>query len=159
MNEEDLDELTSDSFKDYDISSISGSEDEADKGSFPHGVMQKGSIESIKQKLFIRLHTGDRVSLWKCMLLNDFESISYENDKRDSFDFDGNVRCLKESEVIERLKFLIHEPRDKTCLRIILLASGGHFAGCVFDGNAVVVHKTFHRSIYLHFPIFTLLLS
>ncbi|KAJ9188428.1 hypothetical protein P3X46_003787 [Hevea brasiliensis] len=147
VNEEDLDDLTSDSFRDYDISSISGSEDENEKGSFPLDDIQKGSNESTKRKLFMRLHTGERVSLWKCMVLNEFESVSYENEKEVSFDCGGYMRCLKESEVIERLNFLIHEPRDKTCLRILLLASGGHFAGCVFDGNAVVVHKTFHRYV------------
>ncbi|KDP28735.1 hypothetical protein JCGZ_14506 [Jatropha curcas] len=145
MNEEDLDALTSDSFKDYDISSISGSEDEEDKESIARDDKQKRSIESIKKKLFIRLHTGERVSLWKCMLLNESESVSYDNDKEVFSDHD--MQCLKESEVVERLKFLSHEPRDKTCLRIVLLASGGHFAGCVFDGNAVVVHKTFHRYV------------
>ncbi|GKB79264.1 hypothetical protein Tco_0946159, partial [Tanacetum coccineum] len=40
-------------------------------------------------------------------------------------------------------------PRDKTHFRVMLLASGGHFAGCVFDGNSVVAHKTFHRLLGL----------
>ncbi|EEF50408.1 conserved hypothetical protein [Ricinus communis] len=141
VNEEDLDDFTSDNFKDYDISSISGSEDEADKAFLPGNDVKKGSIESVKQKLFICLRTGERVSIWKCALLNDFESVSYENDK------EVPLQCLKENEVIERLNFLIHEPRDKTRLRIVLLASGGHFAGCVFDGNSVMVHKTFHRYV------------
>ena len=118
MNEEDLDELTSDSFKDYDISSISGSEDEADKASSIRNNTQKGSIESVKQKLCICLNTGERVSIWKCVILNDFESVSYGDDK------DVPLQCLKESEAVERLRFLIHEPRYKTCLRIVLLVSG-----------------------------------
>ena len=46
---------------------------------------------------------------------------------------------------VERLKSLTVEPRDNTRLRIVLLASGGHFAGCVFDGDTFVAHKTFHR--------------
>ncbi|KAI9079919.1 hypothetical protein K1719_038165 [Acacia pycnantha] len=49
------------------------------------------------------------------------------------------------NEVIERLKSLTLEPRNNSRLRIVLLASGGHFAGCVFDGDALVAHKTFHR--------------
>ncbi|XP_050236129.1 uncharacterized protein LOC126686141 [Mercurialis annua] len=142
VNEEDVDDLTFDSFKDYDISSISGSEDEADKIILARGdVLQKGLIGSVKQKLFIRLDKGHKVSIWRSLILNDYESASYSNEN-DFFE-----ECLKESEVIERLKFLIHEPRDKTRLRIVLLASGGHFAGCVFDGNSVVAHKTFHRYV------------
>ena len=53
-----------------------------------------------------------------------------------------------ENEVVEKLKSLTAEPRDNTHLRIVLLVSGGHFAGCVFDGDAVVAHKTFHRLEY-----------
>ncbi|WCJ22821.1 Ankyrin repeat and zinc finger domain-containing protein 1 [Euphorbia peplus] len=147
VNEEDLDDLTSDTFKDYDISSISGSEDEADKTTFSRRDMRKGSVGSDKQKLLVRLQTGEKVSLWRCMVLNDFESISYQNDKEVPVFHGENEQCLKESEVVERLKSLIHEPRDKTRLRVILLAGGGHFAGCVFDGNSAVAHKTFHRYV------------
>lgn len=50
--------------------------------------------------------------------------------------------------MVEKLKSLTAEPRDNTHLRIVLLVSGGHFAGCVFDGDAVVAHKTFHRLEY-----------
>lgn len=138
VREEDFDELTSDSFKDYDVSSISGSEDEAEKGVGP-----KGANENFKQKLFLQLNTGERVSVWKSLLMNESENISYESDIGE--DIGGYMPCLRENEVIERLKSLIHEPRDNTHLRIVLLASGGHFAGCVFDGNKVVAHKTFHR--------------
>ncbi|KAM4094473.1 hypothetical protein ACB094_06G198300 [Castanea mollissima] len=140
VREEDFDELTSDSFKDYDVSSISGSEDEAEKGVGP-----KGANENFKQKLFIQLNTGERVSVWKSLLMNESENISYENGIGE--DIGGYMPCLRENEVIERLKSLIHEPRDNTHLRIVLLASGGHFAGCVFDGNKVVAHKTFHRYV------------
>ncbi|KAL5792552.1 hypothetical protein ACOSP7_001146 [Xanthoceras sorbifolium] len=143
VKEEDLDELTSDSFKDYEISSISGSEDESDKISHRNDLDGR-LVESIRKKLFIRLKTGERVSIWKCLLLNESESVSYENDKVASVN-DG--QCLRESEVIERLNFLLHEPRNNTHFRVVLLARAGHFAGCVFDGNSVVVHKTFHRYV------------
>lgn len=119
---------------------MSGSEDEAEKVSILRTDAQRGFVESVKQKLFIRLKTGERVSIWKSLVLNDSESVCFEND---------NVLggCLRESEVIERLKFLIHEERNGTRLRIVLLASGGHFVGCVFDGNSPVLHKTFHRYV------------
>ncbi|KAG5251477.1 ankyrin repeat and zinc finger domain-containing protein [Salix suchowensis] len=136
VKEEDFDE----SFKDCDISSVSGSEDEAEKASILRTDAQRGLVESVRQKLFVRLKTGEKVSIWKSLVLNDGESVCFEND---------NVLggCLIESEVIERLKFLIHEERNGTHLRIVLLASGGHFVGCVFDGNSPILHKTFHRYV------------
>ncbi|KAJ6334974.1 hypothetical protein OIU78_011750 [Salix suchowensis] len=136
VKEEDFDE----SFKDCDISSVSGSEDEAEKASILRTDAQRGLVESVRQKLFVRLKTGEKVSIWKSLVLNDGESVCFEND---------NVLggCLRESEVIERLKFLIHEERNGTHLRIVLLASGGHFVGCVFDGNSPILHKTFHRYV------------
>lgn len=131
MKEDDFDELTSDSFKEYDISSISGSEDEADKRSSAQNDAYRRSVEAFKQKVFLHLQSGERVSIWKSLLLKESEDVLYENDST--------------SEVIRRLNDLIREPRDGTHLRVVLLASGGHFAGCVFDGNMVVAHKTFHR--------------
>ncbi|CBI38788.3 hypothetical protein VitviT2T_023588 [Vitis vinifera] len=142
VKEEDFDELTADTlFKDYDISSISGSEDEVDKRCWAQNDMHKGSDDNVKRKLFIQLQTGEKVSLWKCLVLDESENISYENDPGCC------MPCLKESDVIEKLKTVIHEPRDNTHLRVVLLASGGHFAGCVFDGNSVVAHRTFHRYV------------
>ncbi|KAL0425881.1 UNVERIFIED_CONTAM: Ankyrin repeat and zinc finger domain-containing protein 1 [Sesamum radiatum] len=102
IKEEDFDEATSDSLcKDYDVSSISGSEDEDEREtSLPPDKQQESGGVS-KSKIFIQLQNGERVSVW----------------------------------------------RDNTCLRIVLLARGGHFAGCVFDGNSLVAHKTFHRYV------------
>ncbi|OVA07728.1 Ankyrin repeat [Macleaya cordata] len=147
IKEEDFDELASDSlFEDYDISSISGSEDETEKSSLPGNDVHRRTGESVKRKLFIRLQTGEVVSLWKCLLLNETENLLFDNDKLDP-EQNGGGKYFKENELVERLKSLVHEPRDKTQLRIVLLASGGHFAGCVFDGNSVVAHKTFHRYV------------
>ncbi|KAM0003303.1 putative transcription factor C2H2 family [Helianthus debilis subsp. tardiflorus] len=98
VKEDDFDEWTSDSLvKDYDISSISGSEDEDDRESSLHN--------------------------------------------------DTNKELLGKREMTARLRYVAHEPRDNTHFRVMLLASGGHFAGCVFDGNSVVAHKTFHRYV------------
>ncbi|KAK6260792.1 VLRF1/Vms1 - like 1 [Theobroma cacao] len=144
VKEEDFDELTTHSFKDYEVSSISGSEDEADRVAYLRNCAHRGSVENIRQKLFIRLQTGERISVWKSLIMNELESISYENDKEE---WNENGGCLRENEVIERLETLIQEARDNTRLRIVLLSSGGHFAGCVFDGNSVVAHKTFHRYV------------
>ncbi|KAF6160365.1 hypothetical protein GIB67_019134 [Kingdonia uniflora] len=145
IKEEDFDEAASDSlFKDNDISSISGSEDEADKGLFSSSDAHRKTGETNKQKLFICLRTGDVVSIWRSLLMNDNENISYDND---NVVMEVSRGHLKENELIGRLNSFVHEPRDKTHLRIVLLASGGHFAGCVFDGSSVVAHKTFHRYV------------
>ncbi|EXB52676.1 hypothetical protein L484_022453 [Morus notabilis] len=143
VKEDDFDELTSDSFKDYEVSSISGSEDEVEKEIHP----RKGAFENLKRKVFIRLQTGERVSVWKCLVMNESEDILFENDKEGSFGNGETEPCLKEKDVVERLKSLVNEPRDNTRFRVVLLASAGHFAGCVFDGNSVVAHKTFHRYV------------
>lgn len=140
VKEEDFDELTSDSFKDYDVSSISGSEEDEPEKGFGSLKFSRASASIRQQKLFIYLQKGERVSVSKCLITNE----------------SGPESTLSCEEVIERLKTLVHEPRDKTHLRIVLLASGGHFAGCVFDGNLIVAHKTFHRLayyLYLHFFI------
>ncbi|CAD5311474.1 unnamed protein product [Arabidopsis thaliana] len=142
LKEEDVDELTSESVQDYDVSSISGSEDEAETRppSF-HFDAQKG-ID--KKKLFFRLQSGDKVSIWKCLIMDDAESVSFENDRGVSVDCCGS---LVENEVTERLRNLIRENKDDRQMRVVLLASGGHFAGTVFNGKSVVAHKTFHRYV------------
>ncbi|KAH9620878.1 hypothetical protein KSS87_022611 [Heliosperma pusillum] len=146
VKEDDLDELTSDSFhKDFDVSSISGSEDEDDRPSRALSSINETYAQSLKNKIFIRLKSGEKVSVWKSLLLTDSKTISCENDQFVVDDDNVTVPCLREVDVIEKLKILTHEPRDNTHFRIVLLASGGHFAGCVFDGNTTVAHKTFHR--------------
>lgn len=136
MKEDDFEVLTSDFVKDYDVSSISGSEsdddDDSENESLGQNVLRGKSGESFKQKLFVCLQTGQRVSLWKCLIMNVSENVLYEDEQ-------------VQKHLVERLKSLTVEPRDNTRLRIVLLASGGHFAGCVFDGDTVVAHKTFHR--------------
>ncbi|KAJ7951007.1 Ankyrin repeat and zinc finger domain-containing protein 1 [Quillaja saponaria] len=144
VKEEDFEELTSDSFQDYDVSSISGSEDEDETASGSLNDLHRKSSENFKKKLLVFLPTGERVSIWKCLVMNELENISY-NDKEESDG--GHMPCLRDSEVIERLKSLISEPRNNNHLRIVLLATGGHFAGCVFDGDVVVAQKTFHRYV------------
>ncbi|KAJ1426784.1 Zinc finger C2H2-type [Sesbania bispinosa] len=136
VKEEDFEVLTSDFVRDYDVSSISGSEsdDDSETESQSQNEVRDKSNLSFKQKLFIGLQTGQRVSVWKCLIMDVNENLLYGNEK-------------VENEVVERLKSLIIEPRDNTHLRIVLLASGGHFAGCVFDGDTVVAHKTFHRYV------------
>ncbi|XP_010544372.1 PREDICTED: ankyrin repeat and zinc finger domain-containing protein 1 [Tarenaya hassleriana] len=134
LKEEDVDELTSESVQDFDVSSISGSENEADSGSLSIGDTQKGLY---RKKLYICLQTGESISIWKSLIMEEAESVSHDDD--------GGP--LGEGEVIERLRQLSRETRGSKHLRIVLLVSGGHFAGSVFDGKTVVAHKTFHRYV------------
>ncbi|CAA6673603.1 unnamed protein product [Spirodela intermedia] len=132
INEEDFDELGCASLSnDFDVSSISGSEEELDDVPVSK-ISTRGQERVVKQKLYIRLQSGGIISLWKCLLLDDSEDISYGN-------LNQTLRKL--------LNRLTQEPRDKTQLRTVLLACGGHFAGCIFDGNSVIAHKTFHRYV------------
>ncbi|KAL0464675.1 UNVERIFIED_CONTAM: Ankyrin repeat and zinc finger domain-containing protein 1 [Sesamum latifolium] len=148
IKEEDFDEAASDSLcKDYDVSSISGSDEDERESSLPReGQQESGGVS--KRKIFIQLQNGERVSVWRCLLLDESEHVSFETDKSPVMDRAGDT-YLTEREVIEKMKYILHEPRDNTCLRIVLLARGGHFAGCVFDGNSLVAHKTFHREMIL----------
>ncbi|BAT83820.1 hypothetical protein LR48_Vigan03g064000 [Vigna angularis] len=131
VKEEDFEVLTSEFVKDYDMSSISGSESDDSQSEI---VLHDKSSENFKQKLFFLLQTGLRVSVWKCLIMNVTENVLYDDEKA-------------ENDVVQKLKSLTAEPRNNTQLRIVLLASGGHFAGCVFDGDVVVAHKTFHRYV------------
>ncbi|XP_057435504.1 uncharacterized protein LOC130728153 isoform X2 [Lotus japonicus] len=137
VKEEDFEVLTSEFVKDYDVSSISGSEsddDDSENESHSQNQVLDKYGQSFKQKLFIRLQSGQRVSVWKGLIMNVTDSVLYGSEE-------------VEKDVFEKLKSLTIEPRDNTRLRIVLLASGGHFAGCVFDGDVVVAHKTFHRYV------------
>nr|GEX48491.1 ankyrin repeat and zinc finger domain-containing protein 1 [Tanacetum cinerariifolium] len=148
IKEDDFDEWTSDSLvKDYDdISSISGSEDEEDKDLGTHNDLNTGVLGITKQRFFIRLPDGETISFWKCLLLGDSEKLLFEDDLSGSMK-DDDMSYVTVREVTEKLLNVIHEPRDHTCLRVMLLVSGGHFAGCVLDGNNVVAQKTFHRYV------------
>ncbi|KAI3504340.1 hypothetical protein L1887_32933 [Cichorium endivia] len=147
VTEDGFDERTSNSMvNDYDISSISGSENEENAEFSRLGDSTRGLLESKKQKIFVRLSNGEMISFWKCLLLGDSEKILFEHDLCGSMK-DDNTPCVTVREVNERLLNVIHEPRNNTHFRVMLLASGGHFSGCVFDGNSIVAHKTFHRYV------------
>lgn len=149
MKEDDFDEWASDSLvKDYDISSISGSEDEDDRDSSLRNDMNMELLGSNKKKIFVHLANGEIISIWKSLFIDDNVKIVLEHSKSGTM-LDDILPCVTEREMTAKLRYVIHEPRDKTHFRVMLLASGGHFAGCVFDGNSVVAHKTFHRSVFI----------
>ncbi|KAK1420164.1 hypothetical protein QVD17_21532 [Tagetes erecta] len=147
VKEDDFDEWASDSLvKDFDISSISGSEDEDDRESTLRNEMNKELLGSNKKKIFVHLANGEMISIWKSLFIDDNVKILFEHSKSGTM-LDDVIPCVTERDMTAKLRHVIHEPRDNTHFRVMLLASGGHFAGCVFDGNSVVAHKTFHRYV------------
>lgn len=83
--------------------------------------------------------------------MDESEDVSLDDYKVNQMRNDGSALRVGEDELTKRLKHLLSEPRDKSHLRIVLLLSGGHFAGCVFDGNSIIAHKTFHRYVKTNF--------
>ncbi|KAJ0860637.1 hypothetical protein HanRHA438_Chr13g0625811 [Helianthus annuus] len=138
------DTIKEDDFDEWSSNSLLKDDDNREFGG--HGDLSRGLLGSTKQKVYIRLPNGESVSFWKCLLLGDNEKIRFEHDLSGPIK-DDDTPFLTVREVIEKLLNVINEPRNNTCLRVILLASAGHFAGCVFDGNTVVTHKTFHRYV------------
>lgn len=135
LNEEEFEEVAQGKFlNDDDISSISGSDEESDEPISCGSQAQTESVNrsmSLQNQILISLRSGEIVSIWRSLLLGDREDLLPEHDKQ----------------VIGRLRSLVQESRDQKNLRVVLLASGGHFAGCVFDGNNILAHKTYHRYV------------
>ncbi|KAJ3706690.1 hypothetical protein LUZ61_010395 [Rhynchospora tenuis] len=150
VKEEDLQGLDTENdsfFETLEVSSISGSEDESEEEEYVRDQrLARKHRDLFKQKLYFRLNSGDKVSVWRCLLLNESEEISQSSDDKRAEETEVTNK-IGQNELISRIKQLISEPRDKTCIRIVLLARGGHFAGCVFDGKSILDHKTFHRYV------------
>ncbi|KAL5213799.1 hypothetical protein ABZP36_002951 [Zizania latifolia] len=147
IKEDDLDKADPDSlFDDLEVSSVSGSEDEHENGSTSdRGLSVKGRGE-FRKKLYFRCHSGDTISIWRCIVLKEHEEPFFDS-KSGQMESHGSTSFVQEDEMLNRVKNLACEPRNASRLRIIILASGGHFAGCIFDGNSVIAHKTFHRYV------------
>lgn len=149
VNEEDFEGLETENnsfFDTLEVSSISGSDDESEEEESVPGRLARKKRDLFKQKLYFRLNSGDMVSMWRCLLLDESEEISQSLDGNKS-EHTEDRKKIGQNELINRLKQLINEPRDKTCVRIVFLATGGHFVGCVFDGKSILAHKTFHRYV------------
>ncbi|XP_040378918.1 ankyrin repeat and zinc finger domain-containing protein 1 [Oryza brachyantha] len=146
IKEEDLDKADPASlFDDLEVSSVSGSEDELEGPASDRGLSVKDRGE-FRKKLYFRCPSGDTVSVWRCALLKEHEE-PFFNNKSGLMESHGSTSYVQEDEMLNRVKNLMFEPRDASRLRVILLTSGGHFAGCVFDGNSIIAHKTFHRYV------------
>ncbi|KAE8679244.1 hypothetical protein F3Y22_tig00111402pilonHSYRG01062 [Hibiscus syriacus] len=107
----------------FEVSSISGSEDEADKGAYPRNDASKGLIENIRKKC---LRENEVIERLKALIQEPKDNASFRIVLLSSGGRGGSHRrkkdagCLRENEVIERLKALIQEPKDNASFRIVL---------------------------------------
>ncbi|XP_048342939.1 ankyrin repeat and zinc finger domain-containing protein 1 isoform X3 [Sphaerodactylus townsendi] len=117
-----------------DISSISGSDtsdpdsdSESDLLSYRDNESRKSTCQSTSlsprsQRVLFRNSQGQLITVYRCVL-NTVK---------------GNVE-----EPGQLVASLQRQSPDTSW--VILMAGGGHFAGAVFKGSEVLVHKTFHR--------------
>nr|XP_056707587.1 ankyrin repeat and zinc finger domain-containing protein 1 [Euleptes europaea] len=117
-----------------DVSSISGSDSsdpdsgsESDPLSYWDSEGRRSSCPSTSlyprsQRVLFRNSEGQLISVYRCVL----------NTMKDNVEEPG-----------ELVASLQRQSPDTSW--VILMAGGGHFAGAVFKGNEVLVHKTFHR--------------
>ncbi|XP_054827030.1 ankyrin repeat and zinc finger domain-containing protein 1 isoform X2 [Eublepharis macularius] len=117
-----------------DVSSISGSDSsdpDSDSGSdllsYQDSEGRKSSCQRPSpyprsQRVLFRNSQGQLISVYRCVL----------NTTKDNVEDPG--------ELVASL-----QRQSPGSSWVILMAGGGHFAGAVFKGNEVLVHKTFHR--------------
>lgn len=117
LSEDQFSKILEDLEKDED-NEISGSDDDSDDE-------EENSLNyflSRDPKVFINSNDDKILSIYKCLL------------------FDPKVREFPSEP--ELLKIIQNSPRRLTWA--ILMLGGGHFAGAIFRGKEVLVHKTFH---------------
>lgn len=117
ISEDQFGKILEDLEKDED-NEISGSDDDSDDE-------EENSLSyflSRDPKVFINSNDDKILSIYKCLL------------------FDPKVREFPSEP--ELLKIIHSSPRRLTWA--IMMLGGGHFAGAVFRGKEVLVHKTFH---------------
>ncbi|GAQ84657.1 hypothetical protein KFL_001990100 [Klebsormidium nitens] len=112
-----------------DIESISGSESEDE-------AERSGAKQPSHRSARIAFQTSASVpfSIWRCLIGGEKEQLFGFHDK-----------VLSADETIASLKALADPGRGPW---VVLLLSGGHFAGAVFDSKGqVLVHSTAHRYV------------
>ncbi|KAL2610192.1 hypothetical protein R1flu_028765 [Riccia fluitans] len=140
-----------------DVSSISGSDsesDDPDSGSADGGGLKRMTHRSNRIH-FILQNSGESISLWRAVVLNEGEYTQSEKGFTDD-QISNDVHCLTDAKLLQRLKSLI-PPAPKGMENVgaslytwtILLSAGGHFAGVVMNmqGGGVLAHNTFHRYV------------
>ncbi|XP_037542327.1 ankyrin repeat and zinc finger domain-containing protein 1 [Nematolebias whitei] len=118
-----------------DLSSISGSESDSEQedldsdsgtmGCNVSGTDNESSVESnlitgrLSTKVFFQNSAGEYLSVYRSVLFRKSD---------EAFDPVSSLKSI-----------------NQKTLWVILMTGGGHFAGAVFEGKQVVLHKTFHR--------------
>lgn len=116
-----------------DLSSISGSESDSeeedsdsDAGGISRNVSDKDKESSgetslntgrLSSKVVFQNAAGDYLSIYRCILQGKSDD-----------DAESSLKAI-----------------TKKTVWVILMTGGGHFAGAVFEGKQVLLHKTFHR--------------
>eukprot|EP00252_Welwitschia_mirabilis_P012148 TRINITY_DN2701_c0_g1_i3.p1 TRINITY_DN2701_c0_g1~~TRINITY_DN2701_c0_g1_i3.p1 ORF type:complete len:596 (+),score=123.56 TRINITY_DN2701_c0_g1_i3:55-1788(+) len=151
ISEEEFEKATEKTFsKADDISSISGSDEESDDADGSRKLPESklsNQPAAIRNKLLIKLASGEHVSVWTSLILDDNEELLVKKDGSAAIENDCKDSTVENKTIIQRLKHLVREPQYEKSFRVVLLASGGHFAGCVFNGNRIIAHKTYHRYV------------
>jgi len=117
ISEDQFDNILEDLEKDED-NEISGSDDDSDD----EEDKSLNNVLSRDPKVFLNSNEDKIISIYKCLLFDP---------KQKEFPSEP-----------ELLKIIHNSPRGLTWA--ILMLGGGHFAGAVFRGKEVLVHKTFH---------------
>eukprot|EP00092_Neocalanus_flemingeri_P017170 GFUD01018567.1.p1 GENE.GFUD01018567.1~~GFUD01018567.1.p1 ORF type:complete len:683 (+),score=220.78 GFUD01018567.1:36-2084(+) len=117
ISEDQFDKILEDLEKDED-NEISGSDDDSDD----EEDKSLNYVLSRDPKVFINSNDDKIISIYKCLL------------------FDPKLKEFPSEP--ELLKIIQNSPRRLTWA--IMMLGGGHFAGAIFRGKEVLVHKTFH---------------
>eukprot|EP00249_Psilotum_nudum_P006344 c19656_g1_i1 orf=820-2871(-) len=145
LNEEEFEVLVNRDGDD-DISSISGSDEEASDS--PDDVVTSQRTSSVGHHItFLLQDSGEIISISKSVLLGykeEFEETGSSNPKSGE-----PFLLLTEEDLLKRLKSLASDITEQKKIWVLLLAKGGHFAGCVYDlrGGSLLAHKTYHRYV------------
>lgn len=130
--------------EDDDVSSISGSEDEAsDDEPDLDSKVQSRANRSVHIS-FLLQNSGELVSVWRPLLVADKEFLQRERGSAASAS-SSDTPSVSDEELVRRLKSL--KKPDVKNVWVVFLSIGGHFAALVASlaGGTILAHQTFHR--------------
>ena len=105
--------------------------------------MLENEVDITKNKGIVPCHLNGKLPRVKPLSDMDIKILNGLEQEPMVKENDAKGLCFSDKELIGRLQSLVQESRDQKNLRVVLLASGGHFFGFVFDGNNIVAHKTY----------------
>ncbi|KAG6546346.1 hypothetical protein Mapa_012387 [Marchantia paleacea] len=136
-----------------DVSSISGSDSESDDPDSTDNTGFRRMAHRTNRIHFVLQDSGESISLWRSLALNEREYLQSEKGYAD--EGSNDVHCISEDKLLLRLKSLVPPTlkiKDNAVpqhIWVVLLSAGGHFAGVVMNmqGGGVLAHHTFHRYV------------